>query len=259
MMYLKLKNLLAIVLTIAGLFIVGLKLGYAAADPRVLIELDNPTPLVGDLVNVTVLIEDAPVVYGAQLSLTYDPTKWAIQDMDTGMEGLQFIPGNFINPTGAFVLQNAVDANTGTLSYALSLVNPAPPVDGDGTLAQFSLKALEPGVTQISITEALLGTQSGETIQPVFTDSRIEIASEAVTGGEQAVPDSEESAGLVTSVTEARKQNTILSGTPLQLTGWQFWLSLLMALVLGGCLFMAIQWMVKRIRPRPKNPVHSEN
>ena len=89
MMYLKLKNLLAIVLMIVGLFLIGLKPGYAAADPRVLIELDNPTPLVGDLVNVTVLIEDAPVVYGAQLSLTYDPTKWAIQDMDTGMEGLQ--------------------------------------------------------------------------------------------------------------------------------------------------------------------------
>ena len=121
-----------------------------------LVEPMNLSVVAGQEMIVNVLLSNAPVVYGIDVRLSFDPN---ILEAISGIG-----PGDFIDPAQSHILQNQVDNATGKIDYALALLNPAPPVEGDGLLMQIPFRAKIEGQTTISIEDGLFGTQAGTTI-----------------------------------------------------------------------------------------------
>ncbi len=146
--------------------------GYAQeiATPTLRLLIDNPTPQMDDIITLQVLLESVPAIYGADVQLTFDPATWQVIDEDVATEGVQPAQGDFIEAEKAFILQHQADNETGIIDYALTLLNPAPPVEGDGLLLEVQLKAINEAISQITVTEAALGTQAGDTI-PLNTEN----------------------------------------------------------------------------------------
>ncbi|MDX1523986.1 MAG: cohesin domain-containing protein, partial [Anaerolineae bacterium] len=102
----------------------------------------------------------ASSVYGTEVHLSFDP---AI------VEVTSVTHGDFLSPdpdNEAFVLENDADNIEGTVDYALSLLNPAPPAEGNGLLLQVTFQAKSEGETSIELVNSLFGTQTGEEILP---------------------------------------------------------------------------------------------
>jgi hypothetical protein len=133
----------------------------------------------GQETTVDLLIENAPSIYGVEGHLAFDPDVLEVVDADPNLAGVQLAPGDFIDFDRAFVLQNQADNQAGTLDYALTLLNPAPPVQGDGLLARITFRARVDGPATIRIVSGLFGTQTGEVISPIIENAEVRSAPEA--------------------------------------------------------------------------------
>lgn len=165
----QMRNLFIILLSL--IFLV-LPLGArAAGEPRLRLSTDKLAPVtVGQEVTITLLIENAPLIYGIESHLGFEPTM---------LEVVELKHGNFLSPhpaTQTFILQNQADNQTGAIDYALALLNPAPPVSGNGQVATITFRVKAAGSTTIEIKEAMLGTQTGEEIIPVVESAELTIS-----------------------------------------------------------------------------------
>jgi hypothetical protein len=138
---------------------------YAASEPRLQLSANKLQVKVGEKVTVRVLVENAPAIYGADVHLAFDPRLLEVLDADKKTEGIQVKPAKFLDPEDGFILQHHVDNEAGTIDYALTLLNPAPPAQGDGVLIQITFRGKADGLITIVISEGLFGTQTGKTIQ----------------------------------------------------------------------------------------------
>ena len=158
-------------------------------EPRLRPSIENPNLVVGQEVTVDVLVENAPVIYGADVRLVFDPNLLDVVDADESQDGVQPAHGDFLDPALSYILQYLADNETGGIDYALALLNPAPPVQGDGLLAQITFRAVAEGQATISIEDGLFGNQAGETIAPVLESTEISIA--AMAGEDRSAPEEE--------------------------------------------------------------------
>lgn len=132
--------------------------GQEPEFPKLHLVADIENPQLGDIVTVRIMLENLPDVYGADVQIAFDPQVW----QSVGEPA----PGDFVPEDSALVyeLQNFVNNERGTLDYAMTRLNPAPPIQGDSVLLEIQMEALAETVSQITVSEALLGTPSGETI-----------------------------------------------------------------------------------------------
>ncbi len=122
------------------LFAVGLfTVGAQDNPPQVQLSPDKAQAAAGDTVTITVNVAGAVGVYGGSFKLSYDPQAFEIVQTDDK----PVTPGAFFANEPGFALRNAVDTATGTIEYAITLMQPAKPVDGDGVLGTFTLHALK--------------------------------------------------------------------------------------------------------------------
>jgi hypothetical protein len=133
---------------------------------------------VGQEVTVDVLVRGAPPIYGADVQLIFDPHLLEVVDADEAEVGVQLMPGDFIDVEKSFVLQHGADNKAGTVDYALALLNPAPEVEGDGTLVQVTFRAKAVGEATVTIEDGLYGTKTGATIAPALDSIDIMIVAE---------------------------------------------------------------------------------
>ena len=151
--------------------------GNSAGNKASIILSLKPEKLaVGETIIVNVQVKNAPAIYGSDVRLVFDPKILEVIDADKNQAGIQFIPGDFLDPKKSFIVQNNINNQTGTIDYALSLLNPAPPVSGKGELFHVTFRAKAQGNTTISISEGMFGTQSGETINPDLSSAEIGIS-----------------------------------------------------------------------------------
>ncbi|MBN2392978.1 MAG: hypothetical protein JXR84_19765 [Anaerolineae bacterium] len=148
---------------------------FAGGEPQLQLEADKSKVKVGEEVAVTVLVKGAPLIYGADVRVTFDPAMLEVVDADSDLEGIQVKSGKFLDPDHGFVLQHQVDNTTGTIDYALTLLNPAPPAEGNGVLVKIAFRAKGEGETTISVAEGLFGAQTGETISPALGSVAVRI------------------------------------------------------------------------------------
>jgi hypothetical protein len=148
---------------------------YAAGQPQLQLSADKSQLRVGQQVTVEVQVKHAPPIYGADVGLSFDQTLLEVVDADTGTAGIQVQPGRFLDASQGFFLQHQVDNAAGTIDYALTLLNPAPPAEGNGVLVRVTFRAKAAGQATVTIVEGLFGTQTGETIAPSLGSVQITI------------------------------------------------------------------------------------
>lgn len=122
------------------LVLLSASIAFAQQGARVTLEEVTSTD---GTVMVDVIAENVTNLYGAEFKLLYDPAMVSVQDVDPQKEGVQVEPGEFLPANQGFVVVNQADDAEGTVSYALTLLNPAPPATGTGPLARVTFKVLQ--------------------------------------------------------------------------------------------------------------------
>ncbi len=146
-----------------------------AGETRLHLSAERVNVVVGQEVTVDIMTEHTPLIYGADVRLTFDPNVLEVVDADESLAGVQVKPGDFLDSAQLFVLQHGADNEAGVIDYALALLNPAPASQGNGVLAQVTFLGKAEGQATISISEGLFGTRSGERITPVLTSTAIHL------------------------------------------------------------------------------------
>lgn len=113
---------------------------------------------------VDIIAENVTDLYGAEFRLTYDPAVVAVQDFKPEQAGIQISVGTLLAPDKGFVVANQVDETTGTVTFAMTLLNPAPAVTGSGPLARVSFNILQNTPSTINVEHAKLVSLDLETI-----------------------------------------------------------------------------------------------
>ena len=144
----------------------------------------RPDPLslelgAGNTSTVDILVEDVTDLYGFEFEITFDPAVLEVVDADPDEEGVQIEAGDFLSPD--WTLDNTVDNDNGTITYALCQMNPSPPQSGDGVLARITWRGKAAGTSPIQLAHVLLGAPGGVEIPASTEDSQIVVVSAAGT------------------------------------------------------------------------------
>ena len=108
----------------------------------------------GDLITVTVRVENATNVVGAELKWQFDASAFRVVDMDPVRPEVQLTPGSIFQPP-AYAGPNGwqADNTAGKIRFAAARLNPLPPFSGDGTVVVITFQAKNPcGSTLLEIT-----------------------------------------------------------------------------------------------------------
>lgn len=127
--------------------------------PTLSITADAEQAAAGQTVNLTINVSGAMNVYGTSFKIAYDPSALEVVATD----GKAVRPGAFFANEPGFALRNIADASQGVIEYALTLMQPAKPVTGDGVLGTVTLRALKDTPVTISVTQASF-------VSPEFTE-----------------------------------------------------------------------------------------
>ncbi|MFN8460039.1 MAG: cohesin domain-containing protein [Anaerolineae bacterium] len=160
------------------LTLLGTSTAWADTGARVYLQ---PVPAGNGLVAVEVMAENVTNLYGLELHLKYDPTVLEAQDGKSDQAGVQVEPGTLLPVSQGFVVANQADQAQGKVTYAITLLNPAPPVNGSGPIARLTFKTLQNIPSTINVEQAILVSASLQTI-PVQTTPL------TVGGAEQSQP-----------------------------------------------------------------------
>ncbi len=147
----KLQRSLTIILVLSVLMMVFSSAGAQDAQPRVWLSAATDQAAAGQSVEITVHIAGAAQVYGGSFELAYDPELLEVVLADGGEAVL---PGDFFGDAPNFPLMNS--AGAGSIEYALTLVQPAEPVSGDGILGTITMRALKDTAVQVTPVEVSL-------------------------------------------------------------------------------------------------------
>lgn len=107
---------------------------------------DKSQAVTGDTITVTANVVGAVGVYGGSFKLGYDAQAFEVVQTDNKA----VTPGAFFANEPGFALRNVVDTAAGTIEYAITLMQPAKPVDGDGVLGTFVLRALKDAPVELT-------------------------------------------------------------------------------------------------------------
>lgn len=113
---------------------------------------------------VDIVAEGVTEMYGAEFQVRYDPAIVSVQDTDTEHEGIQIEPGLLLPVSQGFVVANKVDEVEGLITFAATLLNPAPPVSGNGSLARVVFNVRQDTPSTISVAHSKLVAFSLEEI-----------------------------------------------------------------------------------------------
>lgn len=116
----------------------------------------QPVSESGDTVTVEVIAENVADLYGVEFLLTYDPSMVEVVDIRPDQDGIQIEAGTLLPVDQGFVVANQANPDAGTVSFAMTLLNPTPAVSGTGSLAQLNLKKLQNTPTTIDIADVKL-------------------------------------------------------------------------------------------------------
>lgn len=125
----------------------------------------DPVDSTAETIVLDVVAENVNELYGAEFKLKYDPSVFSVQDIDPDRDGVQIETGSFLPANQGFVVVNQADDAEGSVTYALTLLNPAPPVSGTGPLARVTFNILQPDANStIQVENAKLVSFSLQTI-----------------------------------------------------------------------------------------------
>lgn len=136
---------------------------------------------IGETVTVDIRISNVNNLFGADVRLTFDSNILEVVDANSLVPGIQITPGTFPDIGGGqgFVAENSV--TNGNIGYAVTLLSPAPPVSGSGTLATITFRGKNSGTSNISFTSVLLSDSSANQIPATSSGGSITVGAAAPT------------------------------------------------------------------------------
>lgn len=190
---------------------------------------------------VSVFVQEISPVYGADIRLAFDPNVLQVVDADEATpETIEVTHGDFLTANPEFVLRNQANNQTGQIEYALVLVNPAEPVQGDGLLAKVTFRARASAQTEVKLTQAQFGTREGDVIEPALAEA---VQFSVTASGETAVETT--SAEASSSTTFVPKEDTTTLVMETFSTEWLIAGAVAIVLVLLLLIIM-VWWQLKR-------------
>jgi LysM repeat protein len=123
---------------------------------------------VGDMGNLQIWIDNVSNLFGAEISVQFDPRFIQIQDTDPATDGVQIQPGNFPAPNLTPV--KLANNTTGVITYVVTQTAPTPPAAGSGAAATITFQAIGQGVSNLTFITAKLSDPNGQQI-PVTVQS----------------------------------------------------------------------------------------
>ena len=93
---------------------------------------------------VDLYVANVANLYGADIKFGFDPSIVQVVDVDPFMPGVQIQPlSGFLSPD--LVVRREANNVAGTIQYAVTQLNPTPPVSGSGSLARVTFQPLTSG------------------------------------------------------------------------------------------------------------------
>jgi len=133
---------------------------------------------VGQEENIEIWVSDVTDLYGVDIRLQFDPALFEVVDANPGLSGVQITPRNDLLSTD-LVARKEADNVAGTVWYAVTQLNPSPPVSGSGALFALRLRALTPGSGQLAFTNQQLSNRDAELIPATSSDATYTVTGEA--------------------------------------------------------------------------------
>jgi Cohesin domain len=190
--------------------------GAFAADSNAVV---HPDPLSagirsGQTQEISLRVENVKNMYGIEFQLKFDPKVLQVQDADNSKEGTQIAVGDWLSK--GFVAANQADNAKGTITFAATLLNPAPPLNGDGTVATITFHAKADGTSPLKISKALLATRDATEIKSDVQDGTIGVSA---SGQAPVVQNSNNGSNKTTNTNTTTSNASGLSTTSLVLIG----------------------------------------
>jgi len=132
---------------------------------------------VGDTATLDLTLEQVKGLYGVEVHLAFDPQVLQVLDADPNREGVQLEAGTLPSPD--FVILNDADNLAGTATYAVTQLPPNQPVDGEGTVARLTVRALKSANTQIRVERLLLADTLGNSIQVTSQHGQVQVGGDS--------------------------------------------------------------------------------
>ena len=157
---------LVLVLMGAGLALLWLAVAQmaqadAGGDPALV--RCEPSIAMGPVTNtltVDIFVENVAGLYGADIQLMFDTTAAQVVDADPNMPGVQIQPlAGFLSPD--LVVRRQADNNSGLIWYAVTQLNPSPPVSGSGALARVTFQPQSTAAFTMPVTNHQLAAVGG--------------------------------------------------------------------------------------------------
>ncbi len=146
----------------------------AAGPVYVRVSPEHQVGEVGELLTVTLQLEQVSNLFGVDVQLTFDPSILQVEDADPDTRLVQITPGGFpdLGPPDmklGMVFTNTVDNEMGVLEYAVGLLQDTPPAVGSGTLCTITFQAKALGYSALDIILADLADPEAQLFDNVIT------------------------------------------------------------------------------------------
>lgn len=107
---------------------------------------------VGETAAVDIDIADVFKLFGADVRITFNPAVVRVVDAQDTVRGVQIEPGPFPDLAGeGFIVRNEADNLSGMAIYAGTLLRPATPVSGSGSLARIVFQCVTAGTSPVRL------------------------------------------------------------------------------------------------------------
>jgi hypothetical protein len=116
-------------------------------------------------------------LYAVDIEIRFDPAILQAEDADPNMEGVQAGLSTFLE--AGLLLYNKIDNQEGVLRFAMSQVNPAEPVSGDGVLLVVYFVARAEGKTKLEISFLEASDRYGVEVVMEPEDGLVTVSQEA--------------------------------------------------------------------------------
>ena len=150
---------------LSGFVLAGSLLSVATqASTIVQIEPQTLVMYLGEKAQFSIGITNAENFYGFELQISYDPTKVQVVDGDPSKAGIQLIPGDMYEVGQGFLVASEADNEAGKAQFVFTLLAPAPPLVGDGTLVTVEFEAIDVGTSSIDLGQVIIASPDGEAL-----------------------------------------------------------------------------------------------
>lgn len=154
-----------------------------AQDAPVIVRV-NPSVarvVAGQEVELSIEIAEARELYGADVSLAFDPAVVEVVDADPSLGDVQMAQGTFFD-TG-FVLRNAADNAAGTMQFAMTQLNPSTAKSGSGALFVVRLRGKVNGQSSpLTITGAEVAQRDGSKLPVSTINGQVQVVASVTPG-----------------------------------------------------------------------------